>query len=148
MDRDDKCRESPHPATQIARDETFRARRNARRHDKDRTPLRFILFCEVLYLSNVKWGGGTNNADSTVNSQLRIHKSDAPIDTQRRAATLTPIDAVYPRNPFGDVNLTCPFCMVVTFWTVSSSLCGTRWIRIIEQIANFVNIFSKHSSGV
>ena len=31
--------------------------RSARRHDTDRTSVKAILSCEVLYLSLVKWGG-------------------------------------------------------------------------------------------
>ena len=59
-------------------------------------------------------GGGFNRADSAVNSALIIRKTDERKDTRRAVATWTPIGSVYPQNPFGDVNLMCPLCMVVT----------------------------------
>ena len=71
-------------ATKTARDELFRARRNAREHDKERTPLGSILSCEMKHLLIVKRGGGALTlAVSTVNFALITYKINEYLEQQR-----------------------------------------------------------------
>ena len=75
-------------ATKKTRDETLRARRGARRHDKDRTTLKSILSCEVLFLLFVK-RGAINHAVSIVNLALIIRRNNEHRDKQRAALPRT-----------------------------------------------------------